>query len=483
MILKSIHLKEGIFEREIIFSKKVNLIHSTKNSCGKTTLLRCILYALGYNIPNTKKIRFKNCNIKLVVECESMGLITLVRDSEVAIEATFNNEKKTFVLPEQQEELHKIFYCTENTDLLSNLLGAFYVDQEKGWTLLNRGVVIGSIHFNIEELIRGLSGCDCSELIREENRLERELTKYKQMFSVSKYQETLNNMSGELISDNYEDEIEIALQQLLIQKNKFHSEIKRIDRSISDNRKFKKYIQDMRILVEAPNGERFVVNEENIVGLNDIIDLLIAKRKMLCRKFSEVSSKIDNLEKNHNKENEQLSFYESVSQIERFDEKIARIHMNPVSIKKEIKRLEREIKSIRDRVSAITKNNNNIVSDIANELIKYAEELGLGDKETINPTYLFTSNLKELSGAVLHKTAFAFRLAYINVIESLLNIKLPIILDSPSGKEVDKSNIALMMDILKRDFSDNQIIIASIFDYDFDDMNIIEIKERLIDCN
>jgi hypothetical protein len=303
------------------------------------------------------------------------------------------------------------------------------------------------------------------------------------MFSVSKYQETLNNMSGELISDNYEDEIEIALQQLLIQKNKFHSEIKRIDRSISDNRKFKKYIQDMRILVEAPNGERFVVNEENIVGLNDIIDLLIAKRKMLCRKFSEVSSKIDNLEKNHNKENEQLSFYESVSQIERFDEKIARIHMNPVSIKKEIKRLEREIKSIRDRVSAITKNNNNIVSDIANELIKYAEELGLGDKETINPTYLFTSNLKELSGAVLHKTAFAFRLAYINVIESLLNIKLPIILDSPSGKEVDKSNIALMMDILKRDFSDNQIIIASIFDYDFDDMNIIEIKERLIDCN
>jgi hypothetical protein len=107
----------------------------------------------------------------------------------------------------------------------------------------------------------------------------------------------------------------------------------------------------------------------------------------------------------------------------------------------------------------------------------------LGDKETINPTYLFTSNLKELSGAVLHKTAFAFRLAYINVIESLLNIKLPIILDSPSGKEVDKSNIALMMDILKRDFSDNQIIIASIFDYDFDDMNIIEIKERLIDCN
>ncbi|MDY4203180.1 MAG: hypothetical protein SOY12_09150, partial [Schaedlerella sp.] len=116
-------------------------------------------------------------------------------------------------------------------------------------------------------------------------------------------------------------------------------------------------------------------------------------------------------------------------------------------------------------------------------VIKYAEELGLGNKETIPASYLFTSNLKELSGAVLHKTAFAFRLAYITVIEDTLKIKLPIILDSPSGKEVDQANIKLMMDILKRDFADHQIIIASIFNYDFDEAKIIEIKERLIEAN
>ena len=38
-----------------------------------------------------------------------------------------------------------------------------------------------------------------------------------------------------------------------------------------------------------------------------------------------------------------------------------------------------------------------------------------------------------------------------------------------------------MVDILKRDFSDNQLIIASIFQYDFDDVNVIEIKNRLIE--
>jgi hypothetical protein len=60
---------------------------------------------------------------------------------------------------------------------------------------------------------------------------------------------------------------------------------------------------------------------------------------------------------------------------------------------------------------------------------------------------------------------------------------LPIILDSPSGKEVDQSNVKLMMDILKRDFADHQIVIASIFHYDFDNVNVIEIKERLIEMN
>ena len=65
---------------------------------------------------------------------------------------------------------------------------------------------------------------------------------------------------------------------------------------------------------------------------------------------------------------------------------------------------------------------------------------------------------------------------------SVINIKLPIILDSPSGKEVDLINTKKMMDILKRDFSDHQVIIASIYSYDLPNLNIIELKDSLIDC-
>ena len=63
----------------------------------------------------------------------------------------------------------------------------------------------------------------------------------------------------------------------------------------------------------------------------------------------------------------------------------------------------------------------------------------------------------------------------------VLEIKLPIILDSPKGKEVDEDNVNIMMNILKRDFSDHQIIIASIFEYSFEKVNKIEIKEKLME--
>lgn len=483
MIFKSIRLKEGLFERTITFSEEVNLIHSAKNSCGKTTLLRFMLYALGYNIPNTRKIKFDHCEVELIINCEKVGIISLLRYSDIAIEIILEDKKKTFVLPEQQNELHKIIFGTDNTDILGNLLGAFYVDQEKGWTLLNRGVVIGSIHFNIEELIRGLAGCDCSDLIRKEAQFSREKIKYKQMFSVAQYRDALTEEAGELVTDSYEEESDVAVNQLLLHKNRIQAELRRIDNTLSDNRRFKKFVADMKLLVQAPDGETFPVTENNIVGLNDAIDLLIAKRKMVSSELAIVLGKLERLEKEKDKEYEQMEFYKSASQLEIFDKRIARMPMNPVAIKHEIERIEMEIKAIRTEISNITKSNNSVVSAISKNIIKYAVELGLGDKDTIPATYLFTSNLKELSGAILHKTAFAFRLAYIIAIEDVLKIKLPIILDSPSGKEVDQANIKLMTDILKRDFADHQIIIASIFSYDFDKVNTIEIKERLIETN
>lgn len=482
MIYKSIRIKEGMFERVIDFSNGVNLVFSHKNSKGKTTLLRFLLYSLGYNIPNTRKIKFDRCEVKAIIQSDTVGDIMLCRNNYDQIEVYINDEPQTYILPDQLLDLHKIIFGISNKDLLNNILGAIYADQEKGWTLLNRGTAIGSIRFNIEELIRGLSGCDCSDLINKEAQLSRELSKYRQMASIAKYRECVIAESGSLIADDYESQTESMLAQLSMRQKNLQTELKRVEKNIADNKHVKTYIGEMKLMVLAPDGETIIpVTEKNIVGLSDTLDFLITKRKMIAGELQHVMHKLSSLQKESDTENEQLSFLQSESMIDIFDKKIASVPMNAIAIETEIKRLEKSLKAIRQDISVKTKSNSSVIKSLYDNMVRFATALDVGNSESIASSYLFTSNLKELSGAVLHKTVFAFRLAYIKEIQKKLGMKLPLILDSPSGKEVDPDNVKLMMDILKTEFADNQIIIASIFNYNFDNINIIEIKNRLIE--
>ena len=225
MIFKSISIKEGMSERTITFSEGVNLIFSRENSKGKTTLLRFMLYSLGYNIPSTRKIKFEQCEVTTKIHCDKLGDIVLSRFNGTILEMEFNGEKTTYILPDQLHDIQRIIFGTDRVDVLDNILGAIYADQEKGWTLLNRGTAIGSIRFNIEELIRGLSGCDCSDLIQKERQLTNELGKYRQMFSVAKYRESVVAESNTLVSDDYAIESDAVVAQLLIQQNTLQHEL------------------------------------------------------------------------------------------------------------------------------------------------------------------------------------------------------------------------------------------------------------------
>ena len=480
MLIKSIYIRDGMFERNISFEENVNLIFSDKNSCGKTTLVRLILYALGYSVPSTKKLKFEKCFVKIKISLDNGKNITLIRENSSSISLVMDdNKEKIYILPEEMNALHSKFFNTSNIDILNNILGAFYFDQEKGWTLLNRGVVIGSIHFNIDELIRGISDKDCSKLVSKEKKLSSDLSKYKQMFSISQYRDSIDEDS--LVDDKYQEKIDVEIEQLQMKQASIRREIRRINQSIAGNKKFQEFISEMKLLIKTDEGQFVTVTKDNIVGFNDSVSLLITKKKMLSSELAEVVSKIEKKQYEKEKEENQLSFFESESIAAAFDKKIISIPMNQIAIKNECKRLEKELKEVRKEIDKISRSDNKVVTSLYQNIIKYAKELNIGDAETITKKYLFTSNLKELTGAVLHKTVFAFKLAYIIELEKCLKIKLPIILDSPRGKEVDEENIELMMNILKRDFKDNQIIIASIYHYSFSKINNIYLKNSLFD--
>ena len=56
---------------------------------------------------------------------------------------------------------------------------------------------------------------------------------------------------------------------------------------------------------------------------------------------------------------------------------------------------------------------------------------------------------------------------------------LPIVLDSPTGREVQHDTVEQMLQIIQRDYSEHQLIVASIYDFDLKNKKKIEFEDRL----
>lgn len=473
MILKKIILRNGLLEKEFIFSEKTNLIYSTKNSCGKTTFIRSILYALGYGIPSTKGLLFKKMEFELVVESKNIEYKLIRRHDYLSV---MNAEvERNYTLPVDLYDIQSLLFGTNNADILDSILGAFYVDQEKGWTMLNRGKAIGSIHFSIEQLVIGISGRDASALISKIKKINRELAKYKYMYSVSEYQEDLNEFIGNISYDSFDETIEKELMMLKMQKYSLENSIKQIKMILRRNKQVFDLVDKMKLVVKMEDGREVLVTKDNLVGYQDNTDYLIAKRKILEGDLAEYDKKIFRLE---TQKREEGKLFDSETLIEQFDAKIKNINIDSVGVAKVITSLTSDKNKAKTELEDLAKNNNDAITALYNYIKKYGNEFGLEDDYFSN---IFTRDLKSLSGAILHKLVFAFKLAYIKVITDKIGIALPIILDSPSGREVEQDTIQLMLDVLQRDFSDHQIIIASIFDFKLKDKNIIQFEKRLFD--
>ena len=202
---------------------------------------------------------------------------------------------------------------------------------------------------------------------------------------------------------------------------------------------------------------------------------------MISADIAKVESQIERKRREASKEQEQLTFIPSETVASAFDRRIAAVPIDAVAIASKVRELEKHLKELNGAITEKTRRGNKVADSMYETVIKYAQELGIGDETTMHSSYLYTSNLKELSGAILQKTVLAFRFAYIREVQHATGVKLPIILDSPRSREVDEKNTRMMTDIIKRDFPDNQVIIASIYDYDFNSLYRIEIESRLID--
>ena len=477
MKLIEITLKEGFLEKTVQFSEKANIIFSQKNTSGKTTFLRAIFYALGYPVPSTKGIKFDGMEFWITVENDDKRFRLYRHGSFLSMENGTN--QIDYSLPTDWYDVHALLTGCDNKDILDNLLGASYMDQEKGWTLLNRGKVIGNIPFNIEAIVRGLSGKDCTDELLQLETLKRQIKKYEYMHSVSEYQEAIHELGEDIEYDAPDEVINRRIEVLKVEREPISDELKQIKSILRKNKLLAEYIAEMKLSVQTPAGDEIPVTPETLVGFIDNTELLTARREMLAVHLDNINRKITALEKQRNKD-EQL--FKVQTAIEAFDSDIKKISVDAIATQRIIDQLKREKQKLQERIRSITKQDNDVISELHNSISFYASELDISETYVApNKDYIFTNDLKSLSGTILHKIVFSFKLAYIKLIRKKTGLILPIVLDSPSGREVEHSTVDKMLKIIQRDYSDHQLIVASIYDYDLRDKRKIEFKNRLFD--
>ena len=480
MLIENIKFSCGVLCKFYNLNSSNVLIYSKKNSVGKSTLLRGILYGLGFKIPDTKNLKFSKFTIELNVITDSKKKFSIVRqDNIISIIDKDTLEVKSYSLPNELLDAHQVLFEIDNVDILQNILGVMYVDQEKGWTLLNRGIVIGSIRFQIESFIQGLSGVDCTDLYNTLKVKEEQIKKYQSILEIYDYQKNLQNKTPDYFYESKKDLIENDIISLEFEKRPLIEELNRLKKVLNKNKTFKDYIADMKLFVIDSTGVKIPVNESTLDGFSDNYNLVSSKISNIKNKLQKIEYEIWKLK---NCEDGQQKIITTESTIESLDNDIAKLQINDTAINNIISKLRIEKSQINEEIVKKTKSNNLIIGELHNIISSYAKELGLQENYVSpNVDYIFTSDLKSLSGATYHKLVFCFQLAYIKMLRQYKNILVPIILDSPRGKEVDDLNIEEMIALLKRDFSQHQILISSIYKYDLPDLKVITIENKLLE--
>lgn len=481
MILNYLIINDGNNDYKYNFVKNSNIIYSSDNSKGKTTLIRFLLHALGYQIPPTEGISdFDKFRTEISIDNGGKNFV-IIREKNQIIVSGDDNIHKEFLLPTQENDLHSLIFGINEIIVLNNLLAVYYIDQEKGWTMLNRGKIIGNNRFSIEEFVAGISEIDISDLINEKNAICTELKKYRYFKNVidirDEYQDvdSLNSFENENLSDLLEMQ-----KQLEIELSKTIKLRKTIENVLAGNKDFSDLLTSLNVVIKH-NDEQFVLTSDNLVDFDSYQTIL--KTRINTLKLDEQKIKQD-LSKITFEINTKNTLFSVESIVEGLEKTIESWGIDVSSVDNVITQLNNKRNKINSEIKQKLSFNNNMLLGFYNIVYKYAQELGIADyiKEK-SPKFILTNKLKGFSGRVLVQMSFIFKLSYIKTVYDKYGLLLPIIIDSPRTSELSEKSTNDMLNILKRDYSSHQIIIASIYENSILSDRIINLDNKLFSKN
>ena len=465
MIIERLKISEGLFNNsDDEFSNVSNLLYSNDNSVGKTTYLRILLYSLGYTIPNMFGLDFSNLNLELWVNEKGKKYI-IKRIKDILYVETQNN-KEEYILPNEHMKFLSELFDTENINVLDNVLGIMYVDQEKGWTLLNRGTVIGKNKFNIDSLLLGLGEIDCEEEIQSKEYYENENIKASALLDIKKLQDKILENNNEYSFSSYEKELVDKIEFINLNISKIKDDIRKIDEVLRKNKNIYEYISQMGLYVLDSNDNEIAVNSKNLRNANETNNLLEYRKKYLSIDLKEEEKKLiqlRNKQKEYYKNNTGMFLdYKTINQ-EITQKSIASLDIDAEAIKAIIETNKERIKENKIVIEEKINKNTKLIEDIYFKVRDYCEKLGIVQIIKDNPSFLLTNKIKYYSGTDFSKLVIAFKLALHKEVEKYLNTSIPFIVDSPAGREMTEENYKLIIDLIDKELPKSQIIFASIY--------------------
>lgn len=502
------------------FIDGVNIITSNENSVGKSTILKSLYHTLGAEIKFGHRINIKNILFVLNFTLDNTNY-TIMRN------------QNSYKIINPQDEIISFYNSKDLTNHLSTLFGftieienankkieqappvfyylPYYIDQNKGWvpdpesfenlSQFNKPKRDASIYFHL-----GVLGANYISLINKKEELtisKKDINnKLESTYNLLKIIEeelttfdiSISNTDALLIQkrlhlkkyEKYNYNADTIKRKLLEHKELlFQLEItlKNIDKSIKNEQKKKKEIQEKEIDVTCPNCSfEFEVKQANHFKINFNIEQLSAHKIELFEQRTKLINAIKLLE------NELYEFSLKLKEVEQIQVDNSNSLENIIKYKglySTKNKLSTNLKEHTERVSelefelkkttaAITKMNNQKKStdkDYSYILEKYFQlfditEFYIIDKNRKNYNLSKTFSSDGANQIKVNLAKFYATIELINKYEK--GIILPIVIDSPKTGEQSFKNNKVTLDNLVYNISlNNQTVIATI-DYQLD---------------
>jgi len=483
--IKIIEFEKGKFG-EYFFSEGVNIINGG-NGSGKSSLIKSIMYCLGYEI--------KNWSTNFKVNGMIFELNITVNGKEYSLKRFreyFILNNKIMKLLEYREKILKclniklkLSLSKANSEVIpypTDILMYNYLDQDSSWD----GKIFYNNHKNysmytkkeLEKILSyylGISNDFINELILKESDLKRKSDSLKQNIEKLEYSQKILNYDEEnkisLDINDFEFEIKELEKKL---KNIYNEEniikykifdttkkIQDIDLDIREleviyselkgkNKKMEKFI--CKTCNSKINQEMFLKKydiEKDMYSIFSIYELQIKEKEKLVKKLEKCTQENENIKKElfkienilkTKKENISLKeVIESKSKIEgikKINEFLNKFKKENNLIQVEIKELSKKIRKEKDKMKILTAEYKNKFNTLLDEINLLFEKI---DLEQMKDKFLDFSKMPD-TGAAKNLYYMSIYFVYWKLLDESSIIKIPFILDTIIKDEMDISN-------------------------------------------